>query len=132
MLIKIPLIQCFDGIHFMRQTIKEVGANTAYRWFLGLSLACLNIKKLVKLMTRRPFDFGRVQFYYPFFDFKSMRNQKRQTSFWRFVFNLNDVSIFPTSFFLMVLIYFVRAFEEHGISKTKETVLFIDGMFVGL
>ena len=38
LLVKIPLIQCFYGIRFMRQTIKDIEVNTAYRWFLGLSL----------------------------------------------------------------------------------------------
>ena len=38
MLVKIPLIQCFYGIRSMRQTIKDIEVNTAYRWFLGLSL----------------------------------------------------------------------------------------------
>lgn len=38
MLVKIPLIQCFYGIRSMRQTIKEIEVNTAYRWFLGLTL----------------------------------------------------------------------------------------------
>ncbi len=38
MLIKIPLLQCFYGIHFMRQTIKEIEVNNAFRWFLGLTL----------------------------------------------------------------------------------------------
>lgn len=38
MLIKIPLIQCFYGIRSMCQTIKEIAVNTAYRWFLGLTL----------------------------------------------------------------------------------------------
>lgn len=38
MLIKIPLIQCFYGIRSMRQTIKDIEVNTAYRWFLGLTL----------------------------------------------------------------------------------------------
>lgn len=35
-LIKIPLIQCMYGIKSMRQTIKEIEVNVAYRWFLGL------------------------------------------------------------------------------------------------
>lgn len=35
-LIKIPLIQCMFGIKSMRQTIKEIEVNVAYRWFLGL------------------------------------------------------------------------------------------------
>ncbi|WP_068989453.1 IS1182 family transposase [Streptococcus himalayensis] len=38
MLVKIPLIQCFYGIRSMRQTIKDIEVNVAYRWFLGLSL----------------------------------------------------------------------------------------------
>ena len=36
MLIKIPLIQYMFGIKSMRQTIKEIEVNVAYRWFLGL------------------------------------------------------------------------------------------------
>ena len=35
-LIKIPLIQYLYGIRSMRQTIKEIEVNVAYRWFLGL------------------------------------------------------------------------------------------------
>ncbi|EHI69767.1 transposase, IS4 family [Streptococcus ictaluri 707-05] len=38
MLIKIPMIQCLFGIRSMRQTIKEIEVNLAYRWFLGLTL----------------------------------------------------------------------------------------------
>lgn len=38
MLVKIPLIQCFYGIRSMRQTIKDIDVNIAYRWFLGLAL----------------------------------------------------------------------------------------------
>ena len=38
MLVKIPLIQCFYSIHSIRQTIKEIEVNVAYRWFLGLTL----------------------------------------------------------------------------------------------
>lgn len=34
-LIKIPLIQYLFGIRSMRQTIKEMETNVAYRWFLG-------------------------------------------------------------------------------------------------
>lgn len=36
--IKIPLIQYLYGIKSMRQTIKEIEVNMAYRWFLGLEL----------------------------------------------------------------------------------------------
>jgi transposase len=35
-LIKIPLIQYLYGIKSMRQTIKEIEVNVAYKWFLGL------------------------------------------------------------------------------------------------
>ena len=35
-LIKIPVIQYMYGIKSMRQTIKEIEVNVAYRWFLGL------------------------------------------------------------------------------------------------
>lgn len=38
MLIKIPFIQYLYGIRSMRQTIKEIEVNVAYRWFLGLGL----------------------------------------------------------------------------------------------
>lgn len=37
-LIKIPMIQYLYGIRSMRQTIKEIDVNVAYRWFLGLGL----------------------------------------------------------------------------------------------
>ena len=37
-LIKIPLIQYLYGIKSMRQTIKDIEVNVAYRWFLGLEL----------------------------------------------------------------------------------------------
>jgi Transposase and inactivated derivatives len=37
-LIKIPFIQYLYGIKSMRQTIKEIEVNMAYRWFLGLEL----------------------------------------------------------------------------------------------
>lgn len=36
MLIKIPVIQYMFGIKSMRQTIKDIEVNMAYRWFLGL------------------------------------------------------------------------------------------------
>ncbi|WP_442859734.1 transposase [Anaerovorax sp. IOR16] len=37
-LIKITLIQYTFGIRSMRQTIKEIQTNVAYRWYLGYSL----------------------------------------------------------------------------------------------
>lgn len=38
MLIKIPFIQYLYGIKSMRQTIKEIQVNVAYKWFLGLDM----------------------------------------------------------------------------------------------
>lgn len=38
MLIKIPMIQHLYGIKSMRQTVKEIEVNVAYRWFLGLDM----------------------------------------------------------------------------------------------
>ena len=38
MLIKIPFIQYLYGIKSMRQTMKEIEVNVAYRWFLGLDM----------------------------------------------------------------------------------------------
>ncbi|TLQ14166.1 IS1182 family transposase [Lentilactobacillus parafarraginis] len=37
-LIKLPIIQYLFGIRSMRQTIKEIQVNMAYRWFLGLDM----------------------------------------------------------------------------------------------
>ena len=37
-LIKLPILQYMFGIRSMRQTIREVEVNNAYRWFLGLDL----------------------------------------------------------------------------------------------
>ena len=37
-MIKIPLIQYLYGIKSMRQTVKEIEVNVAYRWFLGLDM----------------------------------------------------------------------------------------------
>ena len=38
MLIKIPFVQYLYGIKRMRQTIREIEVNVAYRWFLGLDM----------------------------------------------------------------------------------------------
>ena len=38
LLVKIPLIQCFCSIRFMRPIIKEMEVNLAYRWFLDFTL----------------------------------------------------------------------------------------------
>lgn len=39
-LIKIVFIQFLFGIKSMRQTIKEIEVNVAYRWFLGYGFTC--------------------------------------------------------------------------------------------
>ena len=54
-LIKIPLIQYLYGIKSMRQTIKEIEVNMAYRWFLGLELydAIPHFSTFGKNYTRR-------------------------------------------------------------------------------
>lgn len=38
MLIKLPFIQYLYGIRSMRQTVKEIEVNVAYRWFPGLEM----------------------------------------------------------------------------------------------
>ncbi|HEY0222353.1 MAG TPA: transposase [Lactovum miscens] len=38
LLIKLPLLQYLEGIKRLRETVKQVQVNVAYRWFLGLSL----------------------------------------------------------------------------------------------
>ena len=54
-LIKIPLIQYLYGIKSMRQTIREIEVNMAYRWFLGLELydAIPHFSTFGKNYTRR-------------------------------------------------------------------------------
>jgi Transposase and inactivated derivatives len=37
LLIKLPLLQYLEGIKSMRETVKQVQVNVAYRWFLGLT-----------------------------------------------------------------------------------------------
>jgi transposase len=38
LLIKLPLLQYLENIKSMRETVKQVEVNVAYRWFLGLGL----------------------------------------------------------------------------------------------
>ena len=54
-LIKIPFIQYLYGIRSMRQTIKEIEVNVAYRWFLGLEMqeAVPHFSTFGKNYTRR-------------------------------------------------------------------------------
>ena len=44
-LIKIPFIQYLYGIRSMRQTIKDIEVNVAYRWFLGLAKSSMETWK---------------------------------------------------------------------------------------
>ena len=55
MLIKIPFIQYLYGIKSMRQTMKEIEVNVAYRWFLGLEMndSVPRFSTLGKNYTRR-------------------------------------------------------------------------------
>ena len=55
MLIKIPFIQYLYGIKSMRQTIREIEVNVAYRWFLGLDMldAVPHFSTFGKNYTRR-------------------------------------------------------------------------------
>ena len=55
MLIKIPFIQYLYGIKSMRQTMKEIEVNVAYRWFLGLDMmdAVPHFSTFGKNYTRR-------------------------------------------------------------------------------
>ncbi|CQR23920.1 transposase [Streptococcus varani] len=55
MLVKIPLIQCLYGI---RSKMEDK---------VGLTLACLNIKKLVKMMAGKPFYFVQICQFPPYF-----------------------------------------------------------------
>ena len=60
-LIKIVLIQYLFGIPSMRQTIREIEVNVAYRWFLGYSLTekFLISQLLIKIMK----DDLKIQIY---------------------------------------------------------------------
>lgn len=48
-LIKIPIIQYMFGIKSMRQTIKDIEVNVAYRWFLGLGFYDEQLKEEINL-----------------------------------------------------------------------------------
>jgi len=54
-LIKLPLLQYMFGIRSMRQTIRDIEVNNAYRWFLGLGLhdAVPHFSTFGKNYTRR-------------------------------------------------------------------------------
>ena len=62
--IKIPLIQYLYGIKSMRQTIKEIEVNMAYRWFLGLELydlfrISLHLGRTIPVVLRIPIYLSR-------------------------------------------------------------------------
>jgi transposase len=59
LLIKLPMIQYLFGIKSMRQTIKEIEVNNAYRWFLGLGLEMpflisLHLVKTIQGVSKEP------------------------------------------------------------------------------
>ena len=47
-LIKIPIIQYMFGIKSMRQTIREIEVNVAYRWFLPIFLISVLLGRTTK------------------------------------------------------------------------------------
>lgn len=56
---------------------------------VGLTLACLNLKKLVKMMAGKPFYFGQLQGHVCHLRTYFLENfKKRQTSKKKFVFSL--------------------------------------------
>ena len=56
MLVKIPFIQYLYGIKSMRQTIREIEVNVAYRWFLGLDMAWILYRIFQRLERTIPAD----------------------------------------------------------------------------
>ncbi|TCP63924.1 transposase-like protein DUF772 [Baia soyae] len=60
-LVKIALIQYLFGIRSMRQTIKEIETNVAYRWFIGYGLK-ESIPHSLHL-GRTTFDDSKIQIY---------------------------------------------------------------------
>ncbi|BDD39546.1 hypothetical protein GUT184_17160 [Streptococcus ruminantium] len=59
---------------------------------VGLTLACLNLKKLVKLRTGKPFYFGQIPSILVKRKNFRLKNRKRQISIVMFVFILNQAS----------------------------------------
>lgn len=60
-LFKIIFIQYLFGIRSMRQTIKEIEVNTAYRWFMGYEL--LEPCRIFPRSARTIRDGSRIQIY---------------------------------------------------------------------
>ena len=63
-LIKIPLIQYLYGIKSMRQTIKEIEVNMAYRWFSDLNFMILfrislHLGRTIPVVLRIPIYLSR-------------------------------------------------------------------------
>ena len=52
MLIKLPFIQYLYGIKSMRQTVKEIEVNVAYRWFLGLEKTLPAVLRTLAFLSR--------------------------------------------------------------------------------
>lgn len=72
---------------------------------VGLTLACLNLKKLVRMMAGRPFYFALNDTIYRFFNFFILIKTKRQTSNQKFVFGLEFLLF---SLFKKYLSYFLN------------------------
>lgn len=76
--------------HNLRYT-REIG-KSKMEDKVGLTLACLNLKKLAKMMAGRPFYFTKngllSRFFTAIIDFGS-KYKKRQTQKMKFVFSLN-------------------------------------------
>ena len=66
---------------------------------VGLTLACLNIKKLVKMMTGKTYNFTQISQYYWIIG-ELGKNIKRQTSKTMFVFILRSNQTITSLYFL--------------------------------
>ena len=63
-LIKIPFIQYLYGIRSMRQTMKEIEVNVAYRWFLGINMTdpvpiFLHLERTIHAVLKTPISLSR-------------------------------------------------------------------------
>lgn len=98
MLIKIPFIQYLYGIRSMRQTIKEIEVNVAYRWFLGLDMLdqVPHFSTFGKNYTRRFKDTGLFEQIFSHILEECMK------------FHLVDTSVL--TLFLVILLFFLVFF----------------------
>ena len=98
MLIRIPVIQYLYGIRSMRQTIKEIEVNVAYRWFLGLDMLdqVPHFSTFGKNYTRRFKDTGLFEQIFSHILEECMK------------FHLVDTSVL--TLFLVILLFFLVFF----------------------